>query len=93
LAFLTPEAHHLRGHFPSMVLSGLGVTLTIALLAGRGAGDPAAVFDRLWWLIVAGGALTSLLVVPMRTRQDAVGGAPDAPRRSALSGTSPTSTA
>lgn len=48
-----------------------GVALTIALLAGRSAGDAVSVFDRLWWLIVAGGALTSILVAPMRTRQDA----------------------
>lgn len=41
-----------------------GVALTIAFL-----GTSAALvgFDRIWWLIVAGGLLTSALVLPMRT--------------------------
>ena len=44
-----------------------GVALTIAFLGARASGDPLAAFDRVWWLIVAGGIATSLLVVPMRT--------------------------
>ncbi|QGG94343.1 DHA2 family efflux MFS transporter permease subunit [Actinomarinicola tropica] len=47
----------------------LGVALTIALL-----GQPATLadalgrFDRVWWLLVAGGLLTALLSLPLRTR-------------------------
>ena len=44
-----------------------GVALTIAFLGVRAGGDPLAAFDRVWWLIVAGGLATSLLVLPMRT--------------------------
>lgn len=46
-----------------------GVALTIALV-GRptGLAEAMAAFDRVWWLIVAGGLGTSLLVLPMRTR-------------------------
>ncbi len=47
-----------------------GVALTIAFLGARSGGDPLAAFDRMWWLIVAGGIATSLLVVPMRTAQE-----------------------
>lgn len=45
-----------------------GVALAIALV-GTPAGLDAAVagFDRVWWVIVAGGLATSALVVPMRT--------------------------
>lgn len=46
-----------------------GVAITIAFLGAPA--DPAdllAGFDRIWWLIVAGGVVTSLLVLPMRTR-------------------------
>ena len=46
-----------------------GVAVTIAFLGAPA--DPAdllAGFDRIWWLIVAGGVVTSLLVLPMRTR-------------------------
>mgnify|MGYP003136387890 CR=1 FL=1 len=46
-----------------------GVALTIAFLGVRSGGDPFAAFDRAWWLIVAGGGATSLLVLPMRTAQ------------------------
>lgn len=49
-----------------------GVALTIAILAGRSGQDALLAFDRLWWLIVAGGLLTSVLVLPMRTRQQQV---------------------
>ncbi len=46
-----------------------GVAITIAVLAGAAAGDPLASFDRLWWLIAAGGVATAALVSPMQTRQ------------------------
>ncbi|MDY7104134.1 MAG: DHA2 family efflux MFS transporter permease subunit [Actinomycetota bacterium] len=46
----------------------LGVALTIALLSSAASPELAlAAFDRVWWLIVAGGLLTSLLAVPLRT--------------------------
>ncbi len=48
-----------------------GVAITIAFLGA--ATDPAgalAAFDRIWWLIVAGGLVTSALVLPMRTRPE-----------------------
>jgi MFS family permease len=54
-----------------------GVALTIAFVAGTA--NPAEAllaFDRLWVLIVAGGVLTSLLVLPMRTRPVPVAVAP-----------------
>lgn len=44
-----------------------GVALTVAFLGTRSALDPLVAFDRVWWLIVAGGLATSLLVLPMRT--------------------------
>ena len=42
-----------------------GVALTIAFLATSGA--VIAAFDRIWWIVVAGGLGTSTLVLPMRT--------------------------
>lgn len=46
-----------------------GVAVTIAFLgAPTDTADLLAGFDRIWWLIVAGGIATSLLVLPMRTR-------------------------
>lgn len=46
-----------------------GVALAIAFLgAPTDLADALAGYDRIWWLIVAGGLLTSLLVLPMRTR-------------------------
>jgi hypothetical protein len=46
-----------------------GVALTIALV-GRPAGIGAALaaFDRVWWLLVAGGVLTSLFAARLATR-------------------------
>ncbi len=45
-----------------------GVALTIALLgAPSGLAEALVGFDRIWWLIVAGGLVTSSLVLPMRT--------------------------
>lgn len=43
-----------------------GVALTVALLGTSGAARP-EVYDRIWWIIVAGGLLTSAVVLPMRT--------------------------
>ena len=52
-----------------------GVAVTIAFLgAPSDAADLLAGFDRIWWLIVAGGLVTSLLVLPMRTRAVPVAG-------------------
>ena len=42
-----------------------GVALTIAFLATSGAVVDA--YDRIWWIVVAGGLGTSALVLPMRT--------------------------
>lgn len=107
LLILGPESDYIRGYFPSMVLSGLGVAcvfpqlssvvaqalpknrtgvggavlqavrqfggtfgiaLTIAFLgASSGLAAPIGSYDRVWWLIVAGGLITSGLVLPMRT--------------------------
>lgn len=45
-----------------------GVALAIAFLgAPTDLADALAGYDRIWWLIVVGGLLTSLLVLPMRT--------------------------
>jgi EmrB/QacA subfamily drug resistance transporter len=45
-----------------------GVALTIALLGTpSGPADALVAFDRIWWLIVAGGLITTMLVLPMRT--------------------------
>lgn len=45
-----------------------GVALTIALLGTpSGLAEALVGFDRIWWLIVAGGLVTSSLVLPMRT--------------------------
>lgn len=43
----------------------LGVAIAIALLAA--ATDQSVAFDGIWWVIVAGGVATSMLVLPMRT--------------------------
>jgi EmrB/QacA subfamily drug resistance transporter len=46
----------------------LGVALTIALVGqASSSGDRLAGFDLIWWLIVAGGLATALLVLPLRT--------------------------
>ena len=45
-----------------------GVALTIAFLGtSSGLVDALVSYDRLWWLIVTGGLVTSALVLPMRT--------------------------
>lgn len=62
-----------------------GVAVTIAFLgAPSSTADLLAGFDRIWWLIVAGGAITSLLVLPMRTRVAPAGPPPFAPVPSVL---------
>ena len=48
--------------------ASLGVALTIALLGTAAAGpDLVAGFDRIWWLVTAGGLLTTLFALPLRT--------------------------
>lgn len=45
-----------------------GVALTIALLgSGTGLDDLLAGFGRIWWLLVAGGVLTTCFALPLRT--------------------------
>jgi len=52
-----------------------GVAFTIALLAGAGVGASGQsllhAFDKVAWLLIAGGLLTSLLVLPLRTGHSA----------------------
>lgn len=46
-----------------------GVALAVAFVAGSGSfAEVLRGFDRIWWLIVAGGLATSALAVPLRTR-------------------------
>ena len=48
----------------------LGVALTIAFVAGAVSIDDAlAGFDRVWWLLIAGGIMTSALSAPLITRR------------------------
>ena len=58
-----------------------GVAFTIALLAGAGAGASGQsllnAFDDVAWLLIAGGLLTSLLVLPLRTGHTAPAPLPD----------------
>ncbi len=42
-----------------------GVALTVAILGAAAA--PTDAFDRIWWIVLAGGLATSALVLPMRT--------------------------
>lgn len=44
-----------------------GVALTIAVLGAAAPGTVMGAFDKIWWIIVAGGLATSLLSVPLRT--------------------------
>ena len=54
-----------------------GVALVVALLGTPGGLDDAlARFDRIWWLLIAGGVLTTLASVPLRTGAVAPGAAP-----------------
>lgn len=63
--------------------ASFGVAMTIALLgttdnANLGAGDLVARFDRVWWFLVAGGILTALLALPLRTSRAKVPATSDA---------------
>jgi len=109
LLVLDGEASYLTDYLPSMLLTGLGVALTIPqqssviaqalppnrLGVGSGAnqalrqfggtfgvaltlsliGQPASLnealahFDRIWWVMVAGGLVSALLALRLRTRQ------------------------
>ena len=109
LWLLGPESDYLSDYLPSMLFTGLGVSLCLPQLAsvvaqalppdrlGVGGatnqavrqfggtfgvaltiamlGTPASIaevldgFDSVWWLIVAGGLLTSVLSVGLRTRR------------------------
>jgi MFS family permease len=52
----------------------LGVALTIAFIATPASlAEALSNFDLVWWLLVAGGLLTSLLAVPLATRREPVG--------------------
>jgi EmrB/QacA subfamily drug resistance transporter len=60
----------------------VGVALTISFLAGAASiGETLGRFDRVWWLILAGGIATSLLCVRLQT---AVGDRPATRRAAAL---------
>ncbi|MGE0730638.1 MAG: DHA2 family efflux MFS transporter permease subunit [Acidimicrobiia bacterium] len=48
-----------------------GVAITVAILGASGAA-PLGTYDRIWWLIAAGGIATSILVLPMATRHPSV---------------------
>jgi MFS family permease len=46
----------------------LGVAVTVGMTSGAtGIDDALGRFDRIWWIIVAGGVLTTLLSIPLRT--------------------------
>jgi MFS family permease len=46
----------------------LGVAVTVGITSGAtGIDDALARYDRVWWIIVAGGVLTTLLSIPLRT--------------------------
>ena len=46
-----------------------GVALTIALLGtAAGVDEALAGFDRVWWLVTAGGLVTAIFALPLRTR-------------------------
>ena len=51
----------------------LGVALTIAFIAApESLGDALSNFDLVWWLLIVGGVLTSLLSIPLVTRRSPV---------------------
>lgn len=61
----------------------LGVALTIALLgAATASAEEIAGFDRIWWLVVAGGLATTVFALPLRTNpaEDATGELADSDR-------------
>jgi EmrB/QacA subfamily drug resistance transporter len=46
----------------------LGVALTVGITSGAtGIDDALGRFDRIWWMIVAGGVFTTVLSIPLRT--------------------------
>jgi hypothetical protein len=46
----------------------LGVAVTVGITSGAtGIDDALGRFDRIWWIIVAGGVLTTVLSIPLRT--------------------------
>jgi EmrB/QacA subfamily drug resistance transporter len=46
----------------------LGVAVAVGLVSGAtGIDDALGRFDRIWWMIVAGGLLTTVLSIPLRT--------------------------
>ena len=46
----------------------LGVAVAVGFVSGAtGIDDALARFDRIWWMIVAGGLLTTVLSIPLRT--------------------------
>jgi EmrB/QacA subfamily drug resistance transporter len=46
----------------------LGVAVTVGIVSGAtGIDDALGRFERIWWMIVAGGVLTTLLSIPLRT--------------------------
>ena len=52
----------------------LGVALTIAFIAApESLGDALSNFDLVWWLLIIGGLLTSVLAIPLVTRRPTVG--------------------
>jgi EmrB/QacA subfamily drug resistance transporter len=56
----------------------IGVALTVGLTAGAaGLDDALARYDRVWWVLIAGGLLTSALSLPLRTAPAPVAPAPD----------------
>ncbi len=64
----------------------VGVALTVGVVAtATDLSSALAAFDRIWWLLIVGGVLTTLCSVPLRTRPvsataEPVAGAPPAPR-------------
>ena len=45
-----------------------GVALTIALLAAQtGISGSLVAFERIWWIVVAGGVAVTVLALPLRT--------------------------
>jgi hypothetical protein len=56
----------------------IGVALTVGLTAGAtGLDDALARYDQVWWVLIAGGLLTSALSLPLRTAPAPVAPAPD----------------
>lgn len=75
VAFLAPQAGKLAGRIgqrPLLLAGGLfyaagGLYRFVFLGRPGGLDDALAAFDRVWFVIVAGGLITTLLCLPMRT--------------------------